>query len=195
MAIYIFCMQTFPGTKDCRQQFRFDISSICKQRCCSNFVNVEKIETHVLSKTFFLRMHSKQHCQFSPFTSKIGQNWLNWQCCLASSSKTATRILIFSIAKGANPSFQLKPIAIWAPTFFTHNNSFIATVVGPMFRYSLSHQPLQKIPYSCKFQQVLLFPKKCEKGLHVCTSKLTTLRYSFQQVMWLLRSFINKSTN
>ena len=58
MVIYILCMQTFPGTKDCRQQVKFDISSICKQRCCSNFVNVEKIETHVLSKTFFLRMHS-----------------------------------------------------------------------------------------------------------------------------------------
>ena len=68
---------------------------------------------------------AKQHCQSSPFTSKIGPNGLNWQCCLAGSSKTAPRILIFSIAMGAKPSFQLKSIAIWAPAFFMHNNSFI----------------------------------------------------------------------
>ena len=48
---------------------------------------------------------SKKHCQSSPFTSTIGQNGLNWQCCLAGSSKTAPRILIFSIAMGAKPSF------------------------------------------------------------------------------------------
>ena len=32
-------------------------------------------------------------------------NWLNWQCCLAGSSKTAPRILIFSMAMGADYSF------------------------------------------------------------------------------------------
>ena len=37
-------------------------------------------------------------------------------------------ILIFSIAMGAEPSFQLKSIAIWATAFFMLNNSFIATV-------------------------------------------------------------------
>jgi hypothetical protein len=30
---------------------------------------------------------------------------LDWQCCLAGSSKTAPRILIFSIAMGAKPLF------------------------------------------------------------------------------------------
>ena len=42
------------------------------------------------------------------------KNWpygLNWQCCLSGSSKMAPSILIFSIAKGAKPSFQLKSIA------------------------------------------------------------------------------------
>ena len=75
-----------------------------------------------------LELPAKQHCQSSPFTSKIGPNGLNWQCYLAGSSKTAPRILVFSIAMGAKPSFQLKSIAIWAPAFFMHNNSFIATV-------------------------------------------------------------------
>ena len=40
----------------------------------------------------------------------------------------APRILIFSIAMGSNYSFKVKNIEIWAPAFFKHNNSFIATV-------------------------------------------------------------------
>ena len=38
-------------------------------------------------------------------------NRLNWLCCLAGSSKTAPRLLIFSTAKGAKPSFYIKSIA------------------------------------------------------------------------------------
>ena len=57
-----------------------------------------------------------------------GQNVLSWECCLADSSKTAPRILIFSIAMGANYSFQVKNIEIWVPEFFKHNNSSAATV-------------------------------------------------------------------
>ena len=50
-------------------------------------------------------------------------NGLDWQCCLDGSSKTATRILIVSIAMGADYSFEVKNIEIWAPVFFKHNNS------------------------------------------------------------------------
>jgi hypothetical protein len=52
-----------------------------------------------------LELPAQQQCQSSPFTSKIGPNGLNWQCCLAGSSKMAPRILIFLIAMGAKPSF------------------------------------------------------------------------------------------
>ena len=45
---------------------------------------------------------------------------LDWQCCLAGSSK--------SITIGANYSFEVKNIEIWAPAFFKHNNSSVATV-------------------------------------------------------------------
>ena len=48
--------------------------------------------------------------------------------CFAGSSKTAPRILIFSIAMDADYSFEVKNIEIWAPAFFKHNNSFLATV-------------------------------------------------------------------
>ena len=53
---------------------------------------------------------------------------LDWQCCLAGSSKRAPRNLIFSIAMGADNSYEVKNSEIWAPAFFKHNNSFIATV-------------------------------------------------------------------
>ena len=58
-----------------------------------------------------LELPAKQQCQFSLFTSKKGPNGLNWQCCLAGSSKTAPRNLIFSVAMGAKPLFLLKSIA------------------------------------------------------------------------------------
>ena len=44
---------------------------------------------------------------------------LDWLCQLAGSSKTAPRILIFSIVMGARPSFQLKFIAVYVLQFFS----------------------------------------------------------------------------
>ena len=51
-----------------------------------------------------LELPAKQHCQFSPFGpfSFFAVNRLNWQCCLAGSSKRAPRIFIFSIFLGAD---------------------------------------------------------------------------------------------
>jgi hypothetical protein len=51
---------------------------------------------------------------------------MDWHCCLAGSSKTATRILIFSIAMGADYSFEVKYIEIWVPAFLKHKNSSVA---------------------------------------------------------------------
>jgi hypothetical protein len=47
---------------------------------------------------------------------------------LPSSSRTVSRILIFSNAMVADYSLDIKNIDIWVPAFFKHNNSFIATV-------------------------------------------------------------------
>jgi hypothetical protein len=58
----------------------------------------------------------------------LPQNWPNWQCCLAGSSKTGPRILIFSIAMGADYSFYVKSIATYASTFLGYNNSVLAIV-------------------------------------------------------------------
>ena len=46
--------------------------------------------------------------------ANLPQNWAKvakWQCFLAGSSKMAPRILIFSTAMGAKPSFHMKFIA------------------------------------------------------------------------------------
>ena len=55
-------------------------------------------------------------------------NGLDWQCYLAGSSKTAPRILIFSIAIGADYSFDIKSGFSIAPAFSLHKNFDIASV-------------------------------------------------------------------
>ena len=45
------------------------------------------------------------------------------------SAKRMPKVLILSIAMGANISFEVKNIEIWSPAFFNHNNSSVATVV------------------------------------------------------------------
>ena len=47
---------------------------------------------------------------------------------LAGSSKTAPRILIFSMAMGANYSFALISIETYAPQFIGHNEFFLGSV-------------------------------------------------------------------
>ena len=75
-----------------------------------------------------LELPAKQHCQFSPFGPCFEVNGLDWQCYLAGSSKTAPRILIFSIAIGADFSFDIKSGFSIAPAFSLHNNFDIGSV-------------------------------------------------------------------
>ena len=60
-----------------------------------------------------LKPPRKQYCQ--PILPHFLVNGPNWQCCLAGSSKTALRILIFSIVLGAEYSFYVESIANYAP--------------------------------------------------------------------------------
>ena len=52
-----------------------------------------------------------------PIYSKNGPKGLNWHCSLAGSSKTAPKILIFSVVMGADYSFELNSIETYAPQF------------------------------------------------------------------------------
>ena len=63
----------------------------------------------------------------TPIYLKIVPNWPSWHSCLAGSSKTAPRILIFSITMGADYSLYLKSIATCAPTFFGYRTRAIIT--------------------------------------------------------------------
>ena len=74
-----------------------------------------------------LELPAKHHCQFSQYQEN-GPNGLNWQCCLAGSSKTAPRIFIFSMAMGADYTFELISIEVYAPQFIGHNKLFLASV-------------------------------------------------------------------
>ena len=55
-------------------------------------------------------------------------DWLVWLGYLAGSSKTAPRILIFSILMGADYSSKLKSMPIWVLAFCAHNNLCLGKV-------------------------------------------------------------------
>ena len=79
-----------------------------------------------------LELPAKQHCQFLPIQPihlKNETNGLYWQYCLAGSSKTAPRILKFSIAMGADYSSELISIEIYTPQFNGHNKLFPGSVI------------------------------------------------------------------
>ena len=59
----------------------------------------------------------------------IGPNWPHRQCCLAGSSKTAPRILIFLIAMGADYTFYVKTIETHVRAFVPINISAIGRAV------------------------------------------------------------------
>ena len=77
-----------------------------------NFIKNEGLAPMAVEKIKILgavwELPAKQHCQFSPFGPIYEVNGLDWQCYLAGISKTAPRILIFSIAIGADYSYEMK---------------------------------------------------------------------------------------
>ena len=66
-------------------------------------------------------------------------NGLDWQCCLAGSSKRAPRIFIFSIVLGAENLSYVKSIETHARAFLPLNISAISSVYGKTFIPSKSH--------------------------------------------------------
>ena len=63
-----------------------------------------------------------------PIWPNFEVNWLDWQCCLAGSSKTALRIFIFSAVLCADNSFYVKLIATYAFKLFGYIISVWASV-------------------------------------------------------------------
>ena len=79
-----------------------------------------------------------------PIWPSFEVNGLDWQCCLAGSSKRAPRILIFSIGMGAESLFYLKSIATFAPTFYGYIISLLASVTISK-KVTLSNRPIKTI--------------------------------------------------
>ena len=107
-----------------------------------------------------------------PIYLKNGPNGLNWQCCLAGSSKTAPRILIFSIGMGADYSFYVKSIATCTSTFFGYIISVLASVLNLNHKKAISRFPSTVIhrwiiiyfhPKSVKKEQKKYYIHKNEK--------------------------------
>ena len=73
-----------------------------------------------------LELPAKQHCQFSPFGPIFEVNGLYWQCYLAGSSKTAPKDFDFFNCHRCRLFIQDEKQ--WAPAFFKHIHSLIATV-------------------------------------------------------------------
>ena len=86
-----------------------------------------------------------------------GPNWPNWQYCLASSSRTAPRILIFSIILGAKCSFYVKSNATYAPQFFWYNNSVLGLVDIKIQDLIAQKVYLKKNPYMWLHKRFVLF--------------------------------------
>ena len=59
-----------------------------------------------------------------PIYQETGQNGLNWQCCLAGSSKTTPRILIFFNCHGCQTFISYKIHCYLSPPKSWHNNTF-----------------------------------------------------------------------
>ena len=75
-----------------------------------------------------LGLPAKQQCQSSPFTSKIGPNGLNWQCCLAGRSKTAPSIPKW--CEVANPHLLYNDL-MNCKTKNNHHNSHLNCSLDP----------------------------------------------------------------
>ena len=89
-------------------------------------------------------------------------NWPNKQCCLAGSTKTAPRILIFSIALGTDYSFYVKSIATYASKFLRQNNSVFATV-GCIL--SICQKTMTTMTYKVAYQEKFGFKDDLEKNM------------------------------
>ena len=74
-------------------------------------MEIEKNQNSIQNSGSCFRASCKTALPIQPIYRKNGPNGLNWQCSLPGSSKTAPRILFFSIAMGAKPLLLLKFIA------------------------------------------------------------------------------------
>ena len=99
---------------------------------------------HVVHSLLITKKEFIQKYVLRMYTYENGPNGLNCQCCLAASSKTAPTILIFSIAMGADYSFELISSVHWVPAFFMNNKSILGRVT--CLTQTIFQQRRKKLP-------------------------------------------------
>ena len=77
---------------------------------------------------------------------------MDWQCCLAGSSKRAPKIFIFSIALGAENLSYIKSIETYARTFLPLN----ILAVGSVVHVALSKRPINQFKPVHQSRQLML---------------------------------------
>ena len=111
--------------------FRF-LDKKCRKNAtltCRKWFKIIRHDTIQSGMDLFISGQNTLKRSSTNYTPRLGFiHRLNWQCYLAGSSKTAPRILIFSIAIGADYSFDIKSGFSIAPAFSLHNNFDIASV-------------------------------------------------------------------
>ena len=117
-------------------------------------------------------------------------NWLDWQCCLAGSSKTDPRILIFSIAMVAYYSFEVKSIEICSyrvkRTMWWYG---FARVKTPQFRLLIAAGKTRQTTEHSSLVFLLLLPVQKRKSLRTWPWKRKDLTLAYFSYSILCRRF------
>ena len=116
------------------------------------------------------------HCNWK---INVEVNGLDWQCCLAGSSKRAPRILIFSIAMGADSSFYVQFIATYAPTFL----AFIISILAMVHKMPQKIWGLDSTYFIDDWTLHYIFCKKRHPGMHLWQkSNAMIVRHQFMRL-------------
>ena len=101
--------------------------AIIPQKCIAiDFTGVDKEESK--SWGLFWSYKPNSNINLAILQPNFEVNGLDWQCCLAGSSKTAPRIFIFSIFLGAEYLSYVNTIATFALTLFGYGFSVLASL-------------------------------------------------------------------
>ena len=122
----------------------------------------------------------------SAYSRKNGPNGLNWQWCLAGNSKTALRILIFSIVMGAYYSFELISIETYMPPKILDIINFSLAVCLCNICNNIYQTIILFLIFLCDFEILNIF-WKC---VHLFFHHLTCLWHVISQV-WIMTKFEN----
>ena len=127
-------------------------------------------------------------------TCIMNQSWpkCSWQL------QNDPQDFIFSIAMVANYSFDVKNIDGWTPTFFKHNNSFVATVME-LHQIHFKGQIREQVYFETYFQYEIsisghfrqLGLQREKKNPNCDNTQTTVLRYKYMLVFYAFKMAVS----